>query len=211
MANQQNAIMLTINLGGDMATFEQQSELTLVREFCTLIDRTDEELDALFLMTCSKVALGYAWLQNALRRSGRRTFVPAMRRFPAYQLLSPERQTRIETDIKYIKCIYENWQLIVRNCTLPIMTDLDVRSFPLWKLSKCRNLGFVEGENNKVNQVRRQPTLRAYNLTMIDDIVDNEPRSTETLLSLVGNDQEQIKKIAEDFHDVLQRRANGLI
>ena len=209
MANQQNAIMLTINLGADMATFEQQSELTLVREFCTLIDRTDEELDVLFLMTCSRVALGYAWLQNALRRSGRRTFKPAMRRFPAYQLLSPEMQTRIETDIKYIKCIYENWQLIVRNCTLPIMRDLDVRSFPLWKLSKCRNFGFVESENNKVNQVR--PTVRAYNLTMIDDIVDNEPRSTEKLLSLVGNDQEQIKKIAEDFHDVLQRRANGLV
>ena len=83
MANQQNAIMLTINLGADMATFEQQSELTLVREFCTLIDRTDEELDALFLMTCGRVALGYAWLQNALRRSGRRTFKPAMRHFPA--------------------------------------------------------------------------------------------------------------------------------
>ena len=203
--------MLTINLGADMATFEQQSEPTLVREFCTLIDRTDEELDELFRITCRRVALGYAWLQNALRRSGRRTFVPAMRRFLAYQLLSPERQTRIETDIKYIKCIYENWQLIVRNCILPIMTDLDVRSFPLWKLSKCRNLGFVEAENNKVNQVRRRPTVRAYNLTMIDDIVDNKPRSTETLLSLVGNDQEQIKKIAEDFHDVLQRRANGLI
>ena len=131
-----------------------------------------------------------------------------MRRFPAYQALTDETKTRIETEIRYIRCIYENWQLIVRNCTLSIMTDLDVRSFPLWKLAKCRNLGFVESENNKVNQVRRQPTQRAYSLTMIYDIVDNKARSTENLLSKVGNDQAQIKKISEDFRDVLQRRAN---
>ena len=206
-----NAILLTINLSADMASYERRSEPTLVQEFCTLIEQTDEELDELFRMTCRRVALGYAWLQNALRRSGRRTFKPAMRRFPAYQSLTAETKTRIETDIRYIRCIYENWQLIVRNCTLPIMSDLDVRSFPLWKLAKCRNLGFVENENNKVNAVRRRPTQRAYSLTMIYDIVDNKTRSTETLLSLVGNDQEQIKKISEDFHDVLQRRANGFL
>ena len=146
----QNTIMFGINLVADVTTFEEQdNEPELIREFSTSIDRTEEELDDLFRNTCRRVAIGYAWLQSALRRSGKRTFLPAMRRFPAYEMLPAEKKSRIETEIKYIRCIYENWGRIVTHCTLPIMTGLDVRPFPLWKLSKCIDLNFVEKENNK--------------------------------------------------------------
>ena len=60
-----------------------------------------------------------------------------------------------------------------------------------------------------MNRVRRRPTQRAYDLTMIDEIVENVEGSTQRLLDLVGNDEEQIQKIADDFHQALLRRAGG--
>ena len=66
-----------------------------------------------------------------------------------------------------------------------------------------------EKENAKGNRGGRRPTQRAYRLSMVDDIVENVDGSTQTLLDLVGNDEEQIKKIADDFHKALLRRIDG--
>ena len=211
MEQLQNIVVLTVDLKADVTTLRPLSEQVLFQEFSNLRRSNEEDLDQLFRRTCRRVAVGYALLQNVLQRSGMRNFKPAMRRFPDYQVLSQSIKDRIETDIKSIRCIYENWNLIVRNCTLPIMCNLDIRSFPLWKLAKCRCLSFVENENNKVNRIRRRPTQRAYDLTMVEDIVDNVEGATNRLLNIVNGDEEQIKKIAEDFHSTFLRRAQGQI
>ena len=204
-----NAILSTVDLNADVASWRQHSEPDLVRELSNLFATREEDLDDIFRSTCRLVAVGYALLQNALRRSGMRNFKPAMRQVPAYRSLPHPQKKRIEINMTYIKCIFENWDLIVSNCTLPIMTDLDIRPFPLWKLSRCITLSFVENENNKVNRVRKRPTQRAYALSMVDDIVSNVDGSTQALLDLIGNDEDQLKKIADDFHKALVRRVNG--
>ena len=207
--NLQNKILSTVDLRADVATWRQSSDPVLIHEISNLLVSRDGDLDELFQSTCRRITVGYALRQNILQRSGMRNFKPAIRRLPAFLNLTPLQQTRIENDMKYIKCIYENWTLIVRNCTLPMMTSLDIRPFPLWKLAKCITLNFVEKENAKGNCGGRRPTQRAYRLSMVDDIVENVDGSTQTLLDLVGNDEEQIKKIADDFHKALLRRIDG--
>ena len=202
-------VLSTINLNANVTTLRQSSEVDLIRQMSNLLVSNESDLDQIFRSTCQRVAVGYALFQNVLRRSGMRNFKPAIRTVASFQNLPEDRRKRIETDMKYIRCIYENWDLIVRNCSLEIMTSLDIRPFPLWKLAKCIRLSFVENENNKVNRVRRRPTQRAYDLTMIDEIVENVEGSTQRLLDLVGNDEEQIQKIADDFHQTLLRRAGG--
>ena len=62
----------------------------------------------------------------------------------------------------------------------------------------AKGLSFVENENNMVNRVPKQPTQWASTLSMVDDIVSNVDGS-HTLLDLVGNDEDQLKKIADYF------------
>ena len=205
----QNEILLTINLKADVARHRPSTEHTLIDQFTDLLVSSEVELNAIFRSTCHHVAVGYALLRKAIKRSGMRNFKSAMEHDLHFQNLTAQRKERIYTDIKYIRCIYENWNLIVRNCTLPIMTNVDVRRFPLWKLAKCINLNFVEKENEKDQQARKKPTQREYELSMVDDIIENVPGSTQRLLDVVGNDNEQIIKIGDDFQKALSRRANG--
>ena len=205
----QNPILLTVNLRADVSRNRPSTERVLIDQFTDLLVSSEDQLDDIFRSTCQRVAVGYALLRKAIKRSGMRNFKSAMEHDRHFQTLTPERQKRIYTDIKYIRCIYENWNQIVRNCTLSIMTNLDVRPFPLWKLAKCINLNFVEKENEKAQQGRKKPTQRTYDLSMVDEIIENVPGSTQRLLDVVENDEEQIKKIGDDFQKALLRRANG--
>ena len=90
------------------------------------------------------------------------------------------------------------------------MTNIDVRGFPLWKLARCTNISFVEKENNRNNTVKPRPTPRAYNMYLVDDIVNNVPGSTDRLLNEVHHDDDQLALIAKDFHRIIVRRADNL-
>ena len=66
------------------------------------------------------------------------------------------------------------------------MKNLNVRTFPLWKLSKCKNYSFVKRENRKDgSQKRENPTPKEYNLEQVQDVVDNKPGATEAILDQV--------------------------
>ena len=187
----------------------QNNNSMLLGEFDLLAQQNQNQLNQYFLLTISRIVTGYAFYRNALESTGRRTFKTAMRRFPDFQALDDDRKEEICRDIEYIKKIYESWGDIVQNCTMPNMTNIDVRNFPLWKLARCHSYAFVENENNKTN-TRSRPTPRSYHLYMVDDIINNVAGSTDMILNEVNRDSEQINLIAKDFHRILLRRANNL-
>lgn len=205
----QNTILFNVDLTNGVNLQRQNNNSTLLGEFNLLAQQHQHQLNQNFQNTIRRIVTGYAFYRNALESTGRRTFKPAMRRFQDFQALDEERKKEICRDIEYIKKIFESWGDIVQNCTMPHMTNLDVRNFPLWKLARCHSYAFVEMENNRGN-TRSRPTARSYHMYMVDDIVDNVPGSTDLILNEVNRDPEQIGLIAKDFHRILIRRANNL-
>ena len=86
------------------------------------------------------------------------------------------------------------------------MKNLDVRTFPLWKLSKCKNYSFVERENRKDgSQKRENPTPKEYNLEQVQDVVDNKPGATEAIVDQVDRDPVQIDVMCDDIKIAFHR------
>ena len=84
----QNPILLTINMERDMNNNRQNDEgYYLVGEFSTQIDTLLSQKDEMFRLTCRHVAFGYAMYENALARSGKKKFKPAVRRFAPFQII----------------------------------------------------------------------------------------------------------------------------
>ena len=205
----QNTILFNVDLTNGVNFQRQTNNSMLLGQFNLLAQENQHQLNTYFQLTIRRIVTGYAFYRNALEISGRRTFKPAMRRNPEFQALDEDRKEEICRDIECIKKIHETWDNIVQNCTMPHMTNIDVRNFPLWKLARCHSYEFVEKENNRVN-TRSRPTARTYHLYMVDDIVNNVAGSTDLILNEVNRDTEQINLIAKDFHRVLLRRANNL-
>ena len=203
----QNPILLTINMERDMNNNRQNYEGYLIGEFSTQIDTLMSQKDEMFRLTCRHVAFGYAMYKNALARSGKKRFKPAVRRFAPFQQLPEDKQEKIIKEMPYITKIYEGWSDIVKWCTRPHVTNLDIRGFPLWKLSRCANENFVEDENNKGSQVKRRPINRDYEIHLVDDFINNIPGSTDVLLSRANGDPDQINLISKDVRRLLLRKA----
>ena len=206
----QNAILFDVNLVNAVAIQRQNTSNILLGQYNQLAQQTQQQLDQYFQLTVRRIVIGYAIYRNALELSGLRTFKPAMRRFPEFQCLDEDRKEEIYMEMEYTKHIYEGWEDIVRNCTLPYMTNIDIGNYPLWKLARCTNLTFVESESNKNNRQRPRPTSCSYHLFMVDDIINNVEGSTDRILDVVRQDADQINLISKDFQRVLLRRANHL-
>ena len=131
-----------------MTAFDEQHTSDILFDIYTELCHDNEtKLNELWNLTTDRIAAGYAFFQNVLATTGRLTFRSAMRSFPAFTRLPDERKKVIFREIEYIKTIYENWSDIVHNCTDEIMTNVDVRAWPLWKLLRAVNYKFVEEEN----------------------------------------------------------------
>ena len=81
----------------------------------------ENQLDHYFNNRCEAIARGYSWLQKALRTTER-------------QQNSLDVQREILLEMRYIKSIYKNWDLIRENVK---KTDIDICGFPLWRLKNC--------------------------------------------------------------------------
>ena len=167
----------------------------------------ENQLDQLFNNRCEAIARGYSWLQKALRTTGRKNFKTAMRRNREFQLKSPDVQREILLEMRYIKSIYENWGLIRENIK---ETGIDIRGFPLWKLTKCTCIMFCVKESNRP-RTRRRNIEREYHPIQIEEILNNVPGSTDRIIEYVNGDEEQLKKIAEDLGAGLLRRSNEIL
>ena len=202
-----NTILYGINMPDMLTGNAQQDENNLLNQLSTTIDLSENEKDVMFNTTCREVAYGYAWFEKVMRRTGKSKFLVAMRYVPAWQTLSETKQKRIHTIMKYIKLIVENWSTMVRKLTQPNII-LDVRMFPLWKLSKCTQGTYIEDENDKLLRIPTPPTTRSYEMYMVDDLVNNVAGSTERILSAIDNDENQLKLLAKDFQRIMKKRMN---
>ena len=210
----QNTIMFTIDMNVDVTNYRQRNEVMLLNTFENVLTQRNIQMEAYFRATCTSIAVGYALHRNVLNATGRLTYKTAVRRYREFRDLPALTKKRHFKDQEYIKHIFENWDSIVRNCTLPRMIHLDVKGFKLWKLAKCSKLSYVDEENNRCDPnyqtVRPRPIQKEYQLHQIQDLIDNIPGATDRILDAVQNDPEQIKEIAKDFHNYLLRRANPL-
>ena len=192
----------------------QRPEVTLLNDVRTLLESNRRQKDRKFRRTCRIVAKGYALHKKVLEVTGRRKYKSALRRYPEFMNLPEHDREKHLTEHEYILRIYNNWDQIVENCTRPSMIHLDIREFPLWKLSKCIGEKFCDKENDRQNPDLRpnrpRPIQRKYEMDMVQDIVNNEPGSTDRILATVNNDPEQVDLIAKDFHTYLLRRSNLL-
>lgn len=208
----QNMFLRRINMVENYTQERQRPEVSLLNDVRELMDNKRRQKDRQFRRTCRIVAKGYALHRRVLEVTGRRTYKTALRRYPEFrQLPEPDQEEHLQ-EHEYIVRIYENWDLIVENCTKPRMIHLEIRNFPLWKLSKCIGEKFVDKENDRNNPdlrpSRPRPVRRTYELNMVEDIVNNVPGSTDRILDTVNNDPEQVDLISKDFHTYLLQRSN---
>ena len=90
--------------------------------------------------------------------------------------------------------IVEHWNDIAALCTLAF-----------------GDLNFVERENQRDDPLPVVPVGRIYQIEMVRDIVHYRHGATDAILLLVGEDQQQLTMIANDFKSLLLRRANGAV
>lgn len=193
----------------DVTNHRQNNDVALIGEFGALLHQRETQYDDLFRSTCRRIAVGYAMYRNTLQSTGRVTFRTAMRCYPNFRALPHEQREEFFREMKYIKKIYEGWEIMVHNCTLSCMSSVDVRTYKLWKLARCVKYEYVEEENIRNSAVRPSRRVEpSYFMYMVDDIVNNVGGSTDRLLSHISHDPEQIKLIAKDFHDKLLSRGN---
>ena len=212
VANRQNPLLFDIDMGQEVDVCRRRSCIQLRRNFIATSDDYDGMLDEAFRTQCRRIAMGYAWMRNVMAETGRVTFKTAVRRDRHFQSLPERRKTAIYREIKHISSIVENWQLIVHHCSLPWMANVDVRTYPLWKLAKCRTYSYVEKENRTDEGKKNHHTLaKEYNLQQVNDIVDNRNGATEAILMQVDRNPDQIDLICEDLKIAFRRRATGLI
>ena len=186
-----------------------RSEGTLLDQFCRLLPAVEESaLDDLFLNTIERITVGYAWLKRALERSGKKTFLPAVRHLPEWRGLSTPVQKIVHRNIRLIKKIYEKWDMIVHNVTHQSMIFVDVRRFSLYQLSRSCSFSWVKQYNrNHAPKDTRRPD-KIYTNQMVDDIINNVAGATERVLDVVDGDEEQIKLIGKDITHLLLLKAD---
>ena len=211
VANRQNPLLFQIDMENDVDIFRQRCCTQLRRTYLATSDDYDGMLDEAFRVQCRRIATGYAWMRNLMAETGRATFKTAVRRDREFQAHRPRRKKQVYREIKHITSIVENWQSIKHNCSLPWMINIDVRTYPLWKLSKCKNYNYVEKENKKDDvRTRTHVIPKEYNVQQVQDVVENKDGATEAILEQVDNDADQIDLICEDIKIAFHRRARGL-
>ena len=209
---QQNTILHSVNLNNDINRLRQENDADLFEQIDYLHHQNQHHLDQCFNITISRITSGYALYKNALARTGRRTLRPALRRSPEFQSLSNQRKDEIIRENKYIRDIVDGWHEIISNCTRSHMINVDIRTWPLWKLAAARSEKFVDEENNKSRKrCCKRPVKRAYEISMVDNVISNQPGSTDQLIQLVNGSSEQLDLISKDFKTLLYRRSNELI
>ena len=165
------------------------------------------KLVQIMYITISRVTSG-----DAQYKTGRRMLRPALRRSPELLSLKGQRKHEIIRENKYIRDIVDGWHEIVANCTCSHMIIVDIRIWPLWKLAAARSEKFVDEENNKTRKrCCKRPVKRAYEISMVDNVISNQPGSTDQLIQQVNGSSEQLDLISKDFKTLLYRRSNELI
>ena len=209
MADLPNNIIRSVNIKDIFHRHTLCNEFLLFEQFYQLLPSLEESaLDALFENTIQRVAVGYAWLTKALARSGKKTFLPAVKRLPQWRRLSERAQKVIRRNIRLIKKIFSNWDKIVHHVSGEEMIYVDVRRFSLYQLSRATNLNWVK-RYNKSHAPRKSKRLdKLFTRQMIEDIVNNVEGSTETLLDAVDGDEDQIKAIGVDITSLLHEKTD---
>ena len=184
----------------------------LIQQLTQLVPRQEELLDQQFTNTCDIITVGYAIFVSALRVTGRRTFIPAMRRFQSFQALPAPIKDEINDLMRLITRIMKHYDLIVFNITRPSMQYLDVRRLSIEQISRCMNDKWADDYNilHMPKELRRHERHdREYPQYMIDEVVENIPGSTERVLDRVDNNEEQIKLIGKDITKALLVKARN--
>ena len=182
----------------------------LLHAFNVEIPNNEEAaLNLLFGKKCEQVATGYAWLQMVVRRTGYKTYKPAMRHYAPYQRLTQDQQGELDKRVNQVKTIYEKWDKIIDLCCRSDMEYVDVRRFSLFQLSRACEKVWVENYNTNHMPKTNRRVRREYEQEMIDQIINNEDGATQQLLQEINNNKDQIKLIGQDITKALLIRAGG--
>ena len=201
-----NLILRRIDLPNWLDLKERLNENQLIVSFQAEQPRDEERyLNELFYKTCETVVTGYAWLNKVYLRTGRKTFLPAMRYVPEYHRLSELEQTELHTRSAQVKHIYEHWDEIVSNCMNSSMTHIDVRRMNLYQLSRASDKNWLTRHNDSQKPKVKRRIDRVYTNLMIQTLADN----CVDIMRVINNDEEQIRLIGRDLANALLKRAEN--
>ena len=202
MAAEPNAILRRFDLSAWVGQKNAVSEDQLFGAFQRSARIQQQNLDILFAETCESIVDGYTWLQKVYQRTGRKTFLPAMRYVPEYHRLSPTEQEELHKRSAQVTHIYENWEEIVQNCVRPSMTHVEVQRLNLYQLSRASNDKWLDRFNNSQKPKIRRMIHRKYPRELINRLADH----CDDLMTIIDKDSEQIPLIGRDLVAVLLKR-----
>lgn len=166
-------------------------------------------LDQLWNNRVREVAVGKCWIDAALKRANKKTFVPAMRGVVWWEALDATRRDAINRRVKYVQTVYKHWHSIVMYCTLPHMKYVDVRRLSLYELSRCIDLWWVEDYNNRHNPNRKRNRVEKLfagaqiEALLKDPTTNTANNATKALLRTVRDDRQQYRLLANDIADAM--------
>ena len=148
----------------------------LHRVYFTSLTRTQEEmLDVQFEFTKEEIILGYCYKTKCLQGTGYTNFGSwlANSNSPTFANISPPDRDKICERIGHVTTVYERWETIVENLTMPSMAVIDPRRFSVYQLSRAVGINWcVRTRNNMLQRRGSLPPNSYYDQAKFQQIMD---------------------------------------
>ena len=170
--------------------------------FSTLAQSREEILDMRFTNTKEEVIMGYTYKQRCLQGTGYRSFGCWLAQSQDMTHLTPVEKDKLREEISVVTTVYENWETIVENLTMPSMAVLEPRSFSIRQFARAVNINWCIRTRN--NQLKSSPPAvhsHEYDEAKFQEIMALV--RSNGLLADVSHSRNQAKLIAQRFQNEL--------
>lgn len=173
----------------------------LHRVYVTSLTRSQEELlDVQFEFTKEEIIIGYCYKIKCLQGTGYTNFGSwlANTNNPTIANVLPPDREKICEKIGHVTTVYERWETIVENLSMPSMQILDARRFSIYQLSRAVCINWcVRTRNNMLQRRGLVPPNGYYDQTKFQQIMALVVSTG--ILDDVSKCREQAKIMADQF------------
>ena len=149
-----------------------------------------------------EIIMGYTYKQRCLLGTGYRSFGCWLAQSQDMTHLTPVEKDKLREEISVVTRVYENWDTIVENLTMPSMAVLEPRSFSIRQFARAVNINWCIRTRN--NQLKSSPPAvhsHEYDEAKFQEIMALV--RSNGLLADVSHSRNQAKLIAERFQNEL--------
>ena len=176
--------------------------------FTTLTQTRESILDTQFEHTKEEIIMGYTYKQKCLSGSGYRSFGHWLANAPDMLHLSPLERDRICDKISQVTTVFEKWETIVENLTMPSMNVIDARRYSIYQLSRAVGINWCIRQRDNLIRKRQIAPVRnpCYSQEKFQQLIACV--RTTGILDDVSHSRDQARLIADQFREEILALCN---